>query len=99
MVWSLGQELAQGYPTTAILGGSGQHVLESGASDVVGTRSCEQSPARGQNTKSPQVDLVVSPERLGGRTLGLGECGWVEDDEVEAPSLALPAPEEIEGVS
>src|SRR6185503_17168000 len=99
MVWGLGQELAQGHPATAVLGGSGQHFLKSRASDVIGTRGGEESPARIQNAKSPQVDLVVSPERLGDRTLGLGEGGWVEDDEVEAPPLSLPASQEIERVS
>ena len=54
--------------------------------------------SRIQEAKSPQVDLVVSPERLRDRTLGLGECGWVEDDEVETPPSA-PAPQQIERVS
>src|SRR5262245_44088627 len=99
MVGRLGQQLEQRHPTTAVLRGSRQHLLKRWASDVVRAGCSEQRSPRLQDSESPQVDLVVSPECLGDRTLGLGEGGWIEDDEIEAAALSLPAPQEVEGVS
>lgn len=77
---------------TAVPRRGGDRLEEIGPAHVERARCGEQDAPRIEQPHRSQIDLLVSPEGSGHRTLRLGERGRIHHDGVEANPLALHRP-------
>src|SRR5688572_33351166 len=99
MIQWLADDLANGHASSAVGGGSLDHLEKQRLGEVVAAAGGVQEPAGAQDAHGAQVDLVVSAQRTRHRATCLRERRRIEYDGVEHVPVTLAIAQVVERVS
>ena len=99
VVRCLGQMLHDLCLHACIQGCGGDDFLEKASINSPRARECNQDPARAQEFKGQQVDVLVAAGSFVGLGSSGGELGRVEDDQVEGAGFIPEFAQELENIA